>query len=104
MAKTSKTLLKKARALKGFIDSFQPSEGPLMPVIRIDGGGEPLDPDKVAIFFDDVRDVWVAIRGDWKTIDLPGIEWNCDGNAIDAAAEAFGVDPKKVLVDETLIP
>ena len=56
--------------------------------------------DAVAVQWDDNLDRWVAIRGDGERRLLSGRwGWMEDGNAIDEAAEAFGVEADEVVVD-----
>lgn len=69
-------------------------------IISTERGEVTLKPHEVAIRFDDEREQWVAIRGDGEQRWLhPSIDWYCDGNAIDAAAKAFGIPASEVLVN-----
>ena len=54
----------------------------------------------VCVQWDDNLDRWVALRGDGERRLLSGRWcWMEDGNAIDEAAEAFGVEADEVVVD-----
>lgn len=56
---------------------------------------------KVRIWYDDADGHWMAQQGN-TYVDLRCTDPWCDGNAIDEAAEAFGVDGDEVVVEPAI--
>ena len=69
-------------------------------MVTTDNGERALAPGEVAIRYSDKMQRWVAVSVEPRRARV--LECSCawsDGNAIDEAAVAFGVDAERVIVD-----